>query len=109
MGMGVVHSSVAAVHAKLELDTDRVGVNYFTGSRLDYSLIFGPQVIQQVYNTSVYGGVRDVGFGWLPLSDTGRFTLFNAGPAGYDPCSNGRSGITFDFDRIQLTQNMAQN
>ena len=91
MSLGQVHNSVVAVAAKIELTTSTAGGNLFTGSRLDYSLIFGPQVVTQVPN------VINVGQGWMPLADDGTFAIFVASPA------LSIQNATFDFWSIQLS------
>ncbi len=97
MSQGVVHNSVVAVECKIELTTTTVGATLFTGSRLDYSLIFGPQVYTQV------ASVTNAGQGWLPLADDGTFTIFTG------TMSLAIQSATFDFWNVQLTGPAAQN
>lgn len=99
ISLGAVHKSVCAVKCKLELVAGAPWVNhhFFTGSKLDYSLIFGPQQVVQVAGNTV------VGQGWLPFSDDGTVCMFS------DVASFSPTNVTFDFDLVQLNQAMAMN
>ncbi len=97
ISLGQVHHSVTAVATKIELTTAMVGANLFTGTRLDYSLVFGPQVVTQVAN------VMNVGQGWLPLADDGTFSIFVAQPSLFI------NNATFDFWSIQLGGTLSAN
>lgn len=85
------HKSVNAVKCNMELITSAAGAKIITGSRLDYSLIFGPEQATQV------SGVVNCVNGWLPLDDQGCFSIFT-GTASLIPTS-----VTFDFDMVQLS------
>ena len=91
MSMGMIHKSVAMVKCKIEFSTLTIGDDLFTGTRLDYSLIFGPQVVIQRASTI------NVGQGWLPLADDGSFAIFTAS------ASTVIANATFDFDLVQLS------
>lgn len=97
ISLGQCHKSVSMVKAKIEWQTSTVGAYIFTGSKLDYSLVFGPQAATQV------SGINCVGQGWLPLADDGTFTLFSGTP------SLAPTAGTFDFDCVQLSMNSAAN
>jgi hypothetical protein len=97
MSLGLIRNSVSAVKCKIELTSTTAGALIFTGSRLDYSLIFGPQVATQV------SGVVNVGQGWLPLADDGTITIFT-GTSGWV-----LANATFDFGEVQLNQNSSAN
>lgn len=98
ISLTVMHKSVALVHAKIEWLTSTPGAYIFTGSKADYSLIFGPQTV------TIVAGLNNVaGPGWIPLADDGSFYLFTN--------VLGLSGevATFDFDLIQLSMPTAAN
>ena len=91
MSLGVIHNSVAMVKCKIELITSTVGAMLFTGSKLDYSLTFGPQTATQVAT------VCNIGQGWLPLAHDGTFCIFTGTPTLVI------TNATFDFDEVYLS------
>ena len=100
LSAGAVHNSVNALKCKIEWTTPTVGALIFTGSRLDYSLIFGPQ--QGCSVTSILS----VGQGELYLADDGTMCLFTA-TSGLHMYGVGTA--TFDFDVIRLAMPCAAN
>lgn len=92
-----VHNSVPMVKCKIEFTTNTVNATLLTGTKVDYSYIFGPQQYTQV------AGVTCAGQGWLPLSDQGTFSMVT-GNSGLVP-----STITYDFDIVQLNMPMSAN
>lgn len=98
ISLGQIHKSVAMARAKLEWQTTTVGAILFTGSRLDYSLIFGPQA-----STQVSGVIFPTAPAWIPLADDGSFAIFT-NTSGLVPTQG-----TFDFDMVRLSQPASQN
>jgi hypothetical protein len=74
-----------------------VGANLFTGLRLDYLLILGPQVVTQVSN------VINVGQGWMRLEGDGTFAILVA------LLSLAIGNVTFDFWSVQLSGPSSQD
>jgi hypothetical protein len=83
-----VHNSVQTVKAKVEWTTSTINATILTGTRLDYSLIFGPEATTNVANQT------NCDSAWWPMDDAGCCTIFS-GTSGIIPTS-----ATFDFDMI---------
>jgi hypothetical protein len=88
LSAGVVHASVKAVKAKIELYCPVPGTNLMCGSAIDASsLTFGPQVFAQQFG-------RNLGAGWWPLDPDGCVAIVVDTP-------NALIGnATFDFDWV---------
>jgi hypothetical protein len=97
ISLGEAHSSIQGIYSKIEWTTHTVGAYILTGSRADYSLIFGPETVTNVAD------VPNVGAGLQPIADDGTFYIFSNIP------SLAITSGTWDMSQVVLNGPTARN